>query len=80
MSTVGFASEQEVIEEEGEVAETSGYTANCISAEDVNELGKPSSIHQNRKLLAIPKVINGFQFSGLLIDCLSLVTLIRANM
>ena len=69
VSTVGPASEQEVIEEEGEVAEASGYTANCISAADVNEPGKPSSLHQSRKLLAVPGVINGLHCPGLLVDC-----------
>ena len=80
MSTVGPASEQEIIEEEGEVAEALGYTANCISAADVNELGKPSSLHQSQKLLTVPGVINGLQCPGLLVDCGSPVTLIRADM
>ena len=35
VSTVGRVCDQEVIEEEGDVAEASGYTANCILSADV---------------------------------------------
>ena len=35
VSTVGRGSNQEIIEEEGDVTESSGYTANCISSADV---------------------------------------------
>ena len=45
VSTVGPSSEQEVIKEEGEVAEASGYTANCMSSADINKPGKPSALY-----------------------------------
>ena len=59
VSTVGSVSDKEVIEEEGDVAEASGYTANCISSADVKEQGKLSALYQSRNLLAVPGVING---------------------
>ena len=69
------------MEEEGDVAEASGYTANCIStAADVKGHEKQSALHQTRKLLAVPGVINILQCSTLLVDCGSPVTLIRADM
>ena len=80
VSAVGRVSDQEVIEEEGDVAEVSGYTANCIWSADVKGQGKLSALHQSRKLLAVPGVINGLQCSNLLVDCGSPVTLIRADM
>ena len=45
VSTVGRVFDQEVIEEEGDVAEASGYTANCISAADVKGHEKLSVLH-----------------------------------
>ena len=80
VSTVNPASKQEVIEEEGEVAKASGYTAICISDADVNGPGKLTSLYKSRKLLAVPEVVNGHQFPSLLVDCGFPVTLIRADM
>ena len=80
VSAVSTAPGQEVIEEEGEVAEASGYTANCISSANVNGPAKQSALHQSRKLLAVPGVINGLDFPCLLVDCGSPVTLIRADL
>ena len=54
--------------------------ANCISSSEVSGLAKPSALHQSRKLLAVPGVINGLQCPGLLVYCGSPVTLIRADM
>jgi hypothetical protein len=72
----------EVIEEDdSETAEASGYTANCIS---YTSSGKSSTtqtgLHNTRKLLAVPGIVNGQSFKGLLVDCGSPVTLIRADM
>ena len=77
MSTVGPTSKQKVIKEEGEVAEASGFTPNCISSADVSGPAKTSAFHQSRKLLAHPCVINGLQCPGLLVYCGSPVTLKR---
>ena len=79
VSTVGRVSEKEVIEEEEDVAEASGYKANCILSANVKGHEKLSAFHQSRKLLAIPGVINGLQCPYLLVDCGSPVTLIRAD-
>ena len=68
------------MEEEGDVAEASGYTANCISSADVKGHKMLSALHQSRKLLAVSGVINRLQCPNLLVDCGSPVTLIRADM
>ena len=51
VSALNTASEQDFIEEEGELAEASGYTANGISSADVKRPDKPSALYQSRKLL-----------------------------
>ena len=80
ISTVGRVIDQGVIEEEGDVAEASGYRANCISSADAKGHEKLSALHLSRKLLAVPSVINGLQYPNLLVDCGSPVTLIRPDM
>ena len=80
VSNVGRVSDQEVIKEEGDVAKASGYTANCISSADVKGHEKLSALHQSRKFLSVPGVINSLQCPNLLVDCGSPVTLIRADM
>ena len=80
VSAVSTASEQDCIEEQGELAEASGYTATGISSVDVNGQDKPSALNQSRKLQAVPGVVNRLQCPGLLVDCGSPVTLIRVDM
>ena len=80
MSTVNTVPEQDFIEEESEVADASGYTAHKISFADVNGPDKLSALHQSRKFLAVPGVLNSVHWLGLLVDCGSHVTLIRVDM
>ena len=55
-------------------------TPPTASSADVSGPAKPSALHQSRKLLAVPGVIIGLQYPGLLVDCGSPVTQIRAEM
>lgn len=80
MLIVGAVIDQEIIKNEYEVAETLGYTANCIDSADVNKPGKPSTFNLSRRLLAIFNLINSSKVSGRLVDCGTSVTLIRADM
>jgi hypothetical protein len=80
VSAIDTASEHEVIEEEREVAEASAYTANCISSAEVKGPLTLSALHQSRKLLAVPGVINSLKCPALLVDCGSPVTLIQADL
>ena len=81
VATVGNATEREFVEEEqDEIGEASGYTANGISSIGSNSEPSTSALHQSRKLLAVPGLVNGIDLVGLLVDCGSPVTLIRTDL